>query len=168
MQSPLNNTVRIAAELRARLVEEYQLSDDDAALDDTILGECDLDEQLGRIAREANRAEAFAEGLAGLIKVEQDRKARLERKAEKLRSLIAWSMGEAGIKKVPLPDMTLSLGSGKPPLIVDEQAEIPDLYLRFPAPQPDKTAIRSALHSGAVLPFAKFGNAAPVLTIRKS
>lgn len=165
--SPLSQSARVAAELRQRLATEYNLAEDDEAIDDTVSGEVDLPEQIARLARDALQAEAFAEGLGGLIKVEQTRKARLEAKAEKARALIAWAMSEAGYTKMPLPDMTLSMGKGRAPLIVDEGAELPEAYRRVKV-EPDKAFIRAALDSGVELDFARLGNAKPSLTIRRT
>lgn len=167
MNAPISNSVRIAAELRQRLATEYNLAEDDEAIDDTVSGEVDLPEQIAFLARDAIRAEAFAKGLAGLIKDQQSRKSRLELKAEKARALIAWAMAEAGFKKMPLPDMTLTLAPGKPPLIVDEGAELPPAYQRIKT-EPDKSFIRAALERGVELEFARLGNASQNLTIRRS
>lgn len=166
MNTNLTQSARIAAELRARLAEAYSLDEDDAAIDDTVAGEVDLPEQIAAIARDALLAEAYAEGLAGLIRAQQARKARLDAKAEKCRSLIAWALQESGFRKLPLPDMTLTLSAGKPPLIVDESAAIPPLFQKVTV-APDKTAIRAALVSGMALGFAHLGNAVPTLTIRQ-
>ena len=169
MMTPLAQSARIAAELRARLAEAYGLDADDEVIDDTVAGECDLPEQIARLVRDVARAEAHAEGLAGLIKAEQARKARLEAKAEKLRSLIAWGLSEGGYRKMELPEATLTLSKGKPALIVD------DVPLSQVAPEfkrvtesLDKAAIRAALADGGQLEFARLGNAAPTLTIRRS
>ena len=167
MTAPIAQSARIAAELRYRLAEAYSLDEDDAAIDDTVAGEVDLPEQIAAIARDALLAEAYAEGLAGLIRAQQARKARLEAKAEKCRSLIAWALSEAGFRKLPLPDMTLTLSAGKPSLIVDEGAEIPATFQKVTV-APDRVAIRTALESGSELSFARLGNRTPRLTIRKS
>lgn len=161
-------SARIAALLRARLASEFNLAEDDEAIDDTVSGECDLPELLAQLARDATRAEAYAKAIAELIKGEQSRKARLEAKADKLRSLIALGLQEAGYRKLPLPDgATLTMSNGKRPLIVDEGADMPEAYIRIKR-EPDKPMIRAALEGGTELAFARFGNSEPVLTIRRS
>ncbi len=165
MNSPLSNAVRIVAELRERLKAEFGLDDDDQTLADTIEGETDLPEQIARLARYALRCEAYAEGMKSLIRENTERKARLETRAAKLRGVIAWAMSDSGMTKLPLPDMSLSLSVGKPPLIVDEGAVIPDELCRIKR-EPDKTAIRGAIERGEELMFARLGNPSSVLTIR--
>ena len=167
MNIPLSNTVSIVAELRERLKIEYGLEDDDEALETTLEGETDLNEQLARIARDAIRTEAMAKGLGDLVKENQSRKARLEHRAEKLRALVSWAMQESGTKKIPAPDLTLSLGMGRPPLIMDEGAEVPEQFCRVkPEPEPDRKCIREAIENGEEITFARLGNASPTLTIR--
>jgi len=165
MTNPLANSVRIAAELRNQLKAEFSLEDGDEALETTIEGEGDLTERLIGIARAAVRAEAMAEAMKVIIKDNQDRKVRFEAKAEKLRGVIAWAMSEAGLKKIPAPDLTLSLGAGKPPLILDDVTTLLPEFARVKT-EPDRVAIRAALEAGQKLSFARLGNARPYLTIR--
>lgn len=162
---PLSNTVVIVAELRERLRAEYNLDDDDQTLADTIEGASDLNEQLAKIAREALLAESMANGIAELLKDTQTRKARLIHRAERLRSLILWALGESGTRKVAAPDLTLSLGAGRAPLIMDDGVPVPEQYCRVKL-EPDKKCIREAIENGEEISFARLGNASPTLTIR--
>lgn len=163
---PLPNTVRIVAELRERLKAEYGLDDDDEALADTIDGETDLGEQLAKLARDALRSEYMAKGIGELIKDTHLRKARLEHRAEKLRAVINWAMSESGMKKIPAPDMTLSLSRGKPPLSIEDEGDVPEPFCRLKL-EPDKRIIREAIENGDYIPFARLGNASPILTIKR-
>ena len=165
MTYPLSNSVRVVAELRERLKAEFGLDDQDEALTDTLEGATDLPEQIGRLAREALRTEAYAEGMKALIRENAERKSRLEVRAAKLRSIVAWAMSDSGMTKLPLPDMSLLLSVGKPPLIVEENVTIPDQFCRIKY-EPNKTVIREALERGEELVFARLGNAGQVLTIR--
>lgn len=165
--NPLAATIRVVNELREKLKTEYGLEDDDEALVGTIEGETDLGEQLARIARDAIRTEAMAKGLTELIKENQSRKTRLELRAEKLRAIVSWSMQEAGLKKIPAPDMTISLSMGKPPILLDEDIQVPEQFCRVEY-EPDKRVIRDAIERGEHLPFARLGNPSPVLTIKRT
>ena len=170
MTTSLSNSIRIAAQLRERLAAEYNLSEDDEAITDTIEGECDLPEQIAKLARDVEQDEAFAEAIGAIIKVKQARKSRLEARAMKGRALILWALAEAGYRKkhpLTLPDMTLSLSDGKAPLIIDEGAELPKAYQRVKI-EPDKAYIRQTLESGVKLDFARLGNASQTLSIRRT
>lgn len=168
MTTPLEHQARIAAEMRAQIAAEFHLGEEDEAVTDTLEGLSDLPELIAAADKELARAEAHAEGLAGLIKSEQARKARLEAKAERLRSAIAFAMQEAGFRKLSLPMGTLSLSQGKPTLVIteDNMTRIPPEFKKV-TESPDKAAIREALARGEQLDFAHLGNAAPTLTIRR-
>lgn len=162
---PLPNAVSIVAGLRERLKAEFDLDDGDETLEDTLEGATDLNEQLAKIARQAIETEAFAGALGEIIKTSQSRKARLEYRAERLRAVIKWAMSESGTQKASLPDITLSLSKGRPPVIIDYIFPLPDRFARVKR-EPDTVAIRVALESGELLDFARLGNAQPTLTIR--
>lgn len=163
---PLSNTVTLVAELREKLKVEYGLDDDDQTLADTLEGAFDLNEQIARIARDALRSEAMAAGIAMLIKDTMTRKARLEHRAEKLRGIVRWAMSESGTKKIPADDMTLSLSPARAPLLIDEDAELPDRLTRIKR-EPNKIAIREAIEAGEEVPGARLGNASMTLTIKR-
>lgn len=163
---PLSNTVTIVAELRERLKAEFGLDDEDEALEDSLEGASDLNEQLLKFARQAVEIEAFAGALGEIIKTNQTRKARMEHKAEKLRGIIRWALSESGTKKVLAPDMTLLLSPAKAPLLVDDDAKFPDRLVRIKR-EPDKVAIRADLERGVEIAGARLGNPAMTLTIRR-
>ena len=167
MTSPLSNSVRIIAELRERLKAEFALDDGDESLETTLQGESDLPEQIAILARHALRCEAMAEGMKALIKDNQDRKARLELRAEKLRKMITWAMDDSGMKKLPTPDMSLSIRPGTAPLVINDSIPVPREFCRVKY-EIDKMLVRLTLEEGKELPFAKLGNASQVLTIRKT
>ena len=77
---------------------------------------------------------------------------RLERKKKRLewlRGLLAQAMDQSGIKKLPRPTATVSLGQLKGKAIIVEESEIPTDYWRRPEPVPDKTALTAALRARA-------------------
>lgn len=172
MISPVANAARIVAELRNRLKEQYGLEEGEAALEDTLEGASELPELLAMMVRDAVQAEDYAEATQRRIKVLSERKALLERRTEKLRNAIAWALSEAGWPRIPrdaLPDMgAVTLSVGKAPLVIDNEAEIPNYY-RQPKPTEyaiDRKGLRGWLEEGGVCAGARLGNAQPVLTIR--
>ena len=73
---------------------------------------------------------------------------------------------EAGLKKLPLPDMTVSIGAARAPLIIRDDEAVPDEYCHPPKKAPDRVKIRHALNDGAELAWAYLGNKEPSLNIR--
>ncbi len=170
MTSPLTRDARIHAELRERLKAEYGLEDGEAALEDTLQGATNLVESLARLAREVKHSEAQSKAVKDVMRDNGERAARLDRKAETLRAQIAWAMSEAGMKRIPdgvLPDLTVTMREGKPPLVIPSEELVPDEWCqRKTVSTPDKQAIRDALEQGERLAFAHLGNSMPTLTIR--
>lgn len=172
MISPVANAARIVAELRERLKSEYGLSDGEEVLEDTLEGQTDLPELLAMMVRDAVQAEDYAEATERRIKVLSERVSMLKNRAVKFRNATAWGLSEAGWPRIPrdaLPDMgAVTLSVGKAPLVIDNEAEIPNYY-RQPKPTEyaiDRKGLRGWLEEGGVCAGARLGNAQPVLTIR--
>lgn len=156
------------AELRRQIAEAFGLDDEDQALKDTLEGESNFPDLCALALREAKAREAMAEGLQGLIDKMRERKARLEHSAKQIRAVVAEAMLNAGEKKLPLPDMTVSVRMGKPRFIIDETA-LPDRYkLAVVTMKPNKDAIQADVDNGIVPDGVQIANAQPVLTVRGS
>ena len=169
---PLETAARLHARLRDWLLENYQFeSDDDQCLNDTLEGLSDFKEILAALAREAKYEEACAEALKGLIKEMQDRKARREAKAERLRDAVAWAMQEAGERKIDAPDLTISLGAGRSkvvPLGEPTPTTCPRFVVKTTTYTWDKKALAEGVTQGdpAAMELANVSNPQPTLTIR--
>lgn len=170
MTSPILTAARIVAELRERLKAEHGLEDGEAALEDTLEGCSALPELLACLSRQALLAEAQSEAIGSIVKAHQGRQARLESKAANLRVQISWALEESGMKRIPadvLPEMTVSLTAGRAPLLIPNESDVPDQYMRIKTiREPDKKLIRDALEAGERFAFAMLGNAKPTLTVR--
>jgi Siphovirus Gp157 len=168
--TPLANAARIVAELRQRLQSEYGLVDGEEAMEDTLEGATELPELLAMMARDAVQAEDYAEAIKGRIQAISERKARLEVRATKLRNAIAWALQEAGWKRIPsdaLPEMSATLSIGKRPLVIENEAEIPSMFLRVKTlTEIKRPELREWLEEGKTMPAARLGNSQPILTIR--
>jgi hypothetical protein len=165
MTSPIAANIRILAELSERL---STLGWTEEEMQDTLQGATNLPEQLAKLARAIVRLEAYADAMQDIVRQNQDRKAMLERQAEKLRAIVAHALGEAGLKKIPadvLPDLGVSMQTGKQALIISDVDEVPHSFCRIKY-EPDRKAIRSALEEGQKFHWASLGNAQPFLTIK--
>jgi hypothetical protein len=170
MHAPLSTDVKVYQQIKERLIRDYALGEDDQALIDTLDGCSDLKERITALARKANERKYLAAGLKALIDDQKARLKRLEEGEEKLRDLVAWAMSEAGIDKITAPDMTISQRMGAKPLLIDpidpEKYAGSDYVREKVTYSFDRDAIKRAMNEGAVIPWARFGNPAPVLTIR--
>jgi hypothetical protein len=163
----LSRELSIYRTLVERIAAMNELEPDDEFVLGTAEGECDLTDCIGRIIRKARETEATVEALKELMGQARERLARFERKAKHLRSTAHYGLCEAGIKKLELPDFTVSRSAGRPSLIMTEEDanKLPDEFVRIKR-EPDRAAIKEALQAGQELPFAILGNAEEILTVR--
>ena len=131
----------------------------DAADENGEVGEIDLTElkelQAARETKLENIA-LYAKNLAveaSAIKDEEnilaERRKRLERKCERMKSILMHAMQEDGNKKISSPRFEAVLRDSKKTEIIDESL-IPDEYMNTKITKtPDKTAIKKAIEAGA-------------------
>jgi Gp157 protein len=120
----------IQDEITALLLAHPELEEDEVLRADSIEGETGAFEFLSRIVRLIGAAQAIASGTAGYIAELQERKARLERREMALRKLIFKVMNAAALKKAELPECTLSIRAGIPKVVIVNEHEIPDDFMR--------------------------------------
>lgn len=152
--------------LRSELLAEFpELIDDGETLRDTLEGETDLPGVISEFIRNARRDEAMADGLGTLIKDEQERKSRIQARADKRRHIAQALMTAIELRKIEQPDFTASLRFVPPKVEISDEAALPDQFAKI-IRTPDKIAIREALARGDAVPGAVLGNGSETLTIR--
>jgi hypothetical protein len=164
------NDLHRAVAAHKELVERIRAAfpeESEETLADSILGETALDAAILSVLRAAIYREAHADAIEGMIDTLASRKRRLAEGAQALRRAARDAMIEGGMPKLTSADLTVSVRDGKPKVIVTDEKLIPDLLCRFTR-SPNKTDIGEVLRNGHAVPGATFGNADPVLTIRRS
>jgi hypothetical protein len=162
----LTRAVAARRALAARIRAEYP-DQTDQDLADTIDGLSDLDEAIAETLREADNAEILAKALGERIKLWQERKRRLEGRADKLKATALWAAEEAGIKTLRMDDFTATIMHGKQAVVIPDDEAVPDEYVEVKR-YPKKGLIGDALRAGANLAWASLGNASSYWTIRRS
>lgn len=153
--------------LRDQLIAAWpELTDDADTLLDTLAGLDNFEEQIVAIMRHVAEREAHAKALGELIDGMQARRQRLADGAKWLRAAVLHAMQETGMKKLMAPDFSLSIGAGKPKLLITDETAIPEQYLRVKR-EPDKIAILEAIKNGYTPTWATMSNAAPFLSVHK-
>lgn len=165
MKKPMQlaSDVRIAAEIIEQI--RAAVGEDDPDFAELVESETDLLERLRKMLRAARIAEADAKGTGAIITDLRERKARLDEKAERLRSMTLFALQELGMKKLDAPDMSVSVRDGAPGVEITDASSLPDRYVRIKV-EPDKAAIKEALKDGEEIPGACLKNGSPSLTIR--
>lgn len=120
------------------------------------------------IAEAAIEHELQAAAVAARIKDLTDRKGRLLRTADNLRSVVLQCMEIRGKPGIPSPTLTLSVTRRSGDLVVTDESLIPSRFFRQPPPVLDKKALTEALVTdGEVIDGATIGNGSISLTIRR-
>jgi hypothetical protein len=143
-------------------------SEDFGDVSDGLTGVEDFRPLCLELAEEAIERETLAEAIESRIKDLQSRKQRFLQGAEMLRTIILQCMDTRGEKLISSPEMTLSMSTRGPDIVVTDEASVPS---RFFAPQPpklDKKALKDAvLTDGEVIEGVTLGNGKISLTIRR-
>lgn len=160
---PLHQEMDVASRVAAALIAA-DITPEDPDFAELMASETDIQDRLVRILRAARHTEAQSEALAGILRDNKDRKARLDNKAERLRGVVLQAMSDLGLTKLTAPDLSASVGTSRPSVVITDEAALPDEVCALKR-VPSKTAIAAALAEGPVT-GASMSNGAPSLTIR--
>jgi len=138
---------------------------DEQLLLDSLEGETDFHRFLAAVVRRICEAEACAEGIGDLIREVRERQARFEQRSDAFRGMAFKLMIAAEVRKVELPQATLSIRVGTPKVIVTDEAALPPDCIRIKR-EPDKIALKEHLMRGEQIAGAELSNAEPVLALR--
>ena len=135
--------------LRDHLQAMGHAPDADGLLDISIESETDFKEVLVEFLDAEANACALAAAIGDRIEALRERKARIEKRSEYLRSLIQVGVEIAGGDKVETPVATVSLTPLPPKAIVVEEADVPAQFWKPQPPKIDQTALTIAIRARA-------------------
>lgn len=127
--------------------------------------ETDVKEYLRTVERKREDAAALEQALSLTIDALRQRKARFERREQAMRALMFSAMQWADLTKVELAEATLSIRNGTPKVIVVDESQIPDEFMRIKR-EPDKILLKEALSNFEDVPGATLSNSEQVLSVR--
>lgn len=157
---------RLRIEIETMLREYPELLEDDALRADMLEGATDARDVLTVLARHLDDAKGMQEGVHGRIEELCAREERFIARAEFIRDLIFKVLESAQLKKIELPDATLSLRSNPQRLIGEaDAATLPDELCKITRSL-DRKKIREAIDSGQAVPGFQLSNAPPSLMVR--
>ena len=160
------NPDQLKLDIKNALLRYPELIDDEELRADTLEGLTDLKEALTLLVRAEASAADKAEAVAARMLVLGSRKARLVHRSEGIRELILTILQTADLKKLELPEATLSQVKGQPQILGEINPDaLPDDLVRIKR-EPNRTAIKEALLAHRELPGLSLSNAPPTLTIR--
>ena len=141
---------------------------DEDTVRDTIEGETGLHEAIAGAVALLTDTEVMMEGLQAKIAQLDGRLKRYEDRSDFLRAAIEQAMVIGSLRKLELPECTLSLGNRAPGLVITDEAKIPAAFWKQPDPVVDKKALKEALKAKQEVPGATLGNGSVSLTIRRA
>ena len=162
---PIQNQLILHKHFREKLRAQFPDADDET-LADTLEGLTDLSDLLAEVIRSALDDEALLGALKTRMAEMRERAGRLASRAEKKRLLVTDAMAQADLKRLELPDFTLSLRSGVASLVVTDEGVIPEGFWKAQAPKLDRQGLTQALRAGESIPGVVLGNPQPSLSVR--
>lgn len=156
----------IQQQITALLLTYPELSEDDQLRADMIEGVTELHEFMREIERRRQDATHMAGAIAGNIAELELRQERFTRREKGLRELMCKLMELADLRKIELPEATISMAKGQPKLVGDcDPSGMADQFVRIKR-ELDRAAIKSELAAGGQVPGFYLSNGEPHLTIR--
>jgi len=162
----MNQMVKLAEiERIAEMLAPY-CDGDEQLFHDMLTGESDIDRVASRIWEQVARDTEILAGIKERKAILAERQDRLERRAEAGKAAIGEVLRRAHLKKLELPEVTLSVREGKPKLEIVDKDAVPASFQRATY-APDKTAINEAYNDSDALPnWLTRLDAKPVVTAR--
>ena len=150
----------------AALRHREQISGDDDEL--SLLldnAEQNIEALLRAVINAALENEGIAEAVKERIELLKFRQDRYKRRAEALRGTAFAMMDALGLSKFSMPEFTASVGKPRGGLLITDEAQIPDEYMRVKR-EPDKARILEDLQNGVEITGAVVANGVPTFTVR--
>jgi len=151
---------------RALLLNIKDVVEDDAEMIETAIeGETNLKEAISAAVDRISECKAHALALESREKDLSDRRQRFLDQAERIRASILVAMGQAELRKLELPQATLSVRGLAPKVVVTDEALIPSKFWKAQDPKLDKKAILDALKAEETVLGAELSNGGETLSI---
>jgi len=150
------------------LIASYpELAEDETLRADMVSGSTDAEEILSKVVDRMQTAEAMVSAITARKNDLDARKSRYEREAEAMRSLAFRIMNAANLRKMPLPEATLSIRSVAPSVTITDASQLPsEFVVTKTETRPDRQKIKEALQEGKIIPGACLSNGGETISIR--
>jgi hypothetical protein len=132
------------------LIQNYpELNEDEDLKADMLEGATDFRETMERILRRTQDSIYLAKAAQNAENDIYERKKRFEKRVDFGRNLMLRLMEAAEVRKLEFPTATLSLMVTAPQVVITNEDEIPDEFMRIKK-EPNKTLIKQALEKSDV------------------
>jgi hypothetical protein len=159
-------TTVLRQQIEALMREYPELAEDEILRADMLEGETNLAEVVTAIHRMTEDAKALRDGTQERLDDLTSRRNRFKSRVEFGRELILKILNAADIKKLELPEVTISLRNNKPALIGDvDPGLLPDELVKITRAV-DRAKVREAIEAGNVVEGFTLSNAPPSLLVK--
>lgn len=152
---------RVSEQLVEMLGEDF----DTETFFDTLDGETDVMDIIGRLIRDREEAKAHAEAAKSLANEYVARARRLNDRASAIATVLGTVLDATGQRKVTHPLGTVSRTAGRMSLNITDETAIPS-QLTVTTVKPDTAAIKAQLEAGETVPGAELVRGADGVTVR--
>ncbi len=154
----------IAAEVRDALGDEF----DSVTFLDTLEGETDVMETIGRMVQWLTEAEAYEAAMKEVASTYIARAQRFAGQQAVARRVLSQVLDAVGEQKIPHPMATVSRTAPRVSVLVTDEAALPaELVSIVTAIKPDTKAIKEKLEAGEAVPGAELQTGLPGLMVRR-
>ena len=153
-------------EIERLLLEYPDLADDEVLRADMLDGETQITDILTHLVRVQEDTKALRDGTKQRLDELKMRGERFGYRIDFVRALVFKIMETAQLKKLELPEATLSIRNNPQQIVGDPDLDaLPDELCRIKR-EANRTAIKEALLAGQQVPGCVLGNAPPSLMVR--
>ena len=148
------------------LLQNYpELAEDEQLLEDMLDGSTDFTDVMSRLVTNARLYKANGSALQELVKDMIARREKWDAREKLARSMMLRLMHLAGIRKVVLPQGTVSIGAGRTGVVITDEEKLPESCFNI-TKTVSKTKVKELLDAGEKLEGATLTNGGEVLTLR--
>lgn len=141
-----------------------EVADDEDFLADVLEGETDLHAVIGKLVDQAREQKAMEQAVVGMLETLEGRIMAWRKRQEATRSLMLKLLNVAGVRKVTLPQATVSIANGRKRVEIIDEAQLPASAWVVDK-RVSKALVKDLLEIGDC-PGAAFSNGEETLTIR--
>jgi hypothetical protein len=160
----LNLEVEAALRLKTRLIADF--GEDTDLMRDVMEGNFNFQYLIGRCTEELATVTGMIDGIERAMERMNERLERHALQSEKLRDAIRQALDVAEIKSIKTPAATMSLRKNPPSVVIVDEAAIPEAFMVYPLPIPNRRAIKEQLQVGAKVPGCSLSNQPESLAVK--
>lgn len=163
----ITRNVHIQSEAARSLLANIRdvIADDEEMHITAIEGETGLIDAISGAVDRIFELEGHEEALASQIKRLSERKSRFEDQRSRIKAAVHVAMGHAELRKLELPQATLSVRGVSPKVEITDEAAVPVKFWKPQDPKLDKKAVLDALKAKEEVPGATLSNGGETLSI---